>query len=53
MARSIIQNLDDDLHSEQPPLPMVSASPSSGASTNVDKTADKWSMAFCEFYRHN
>ena len=45
-ARSIIQNLEGDLDSE-PTLPM----PSPGDNTSVDKAADKWSMAFCEFYR--
>ena len=27
--------------------------PSPGGRTSVDKAADKWSMAFCEFYRDN
>ena len=45
-ARSIIQNIEGDLDSDST-LPM----PSPGGNTSVDKAADKWSMAFCEFYR--
>ena len=47
-ARTIIQNLEGDLDTE---LPMTSSPP--GGSTSADKAADKWSMAFCEFYRDN
>ena len=47
-ARSIIENLEGD--SEQT-LP-VTSSPAGGR-PSVDKAADKWSLAFCEFYRDN
>lgn len=49
-ARSIIQNLDSDHSTEETSLPVTSPP---GGSTSVDKAADKWSMAFCEFYRDN
>ena len=47
-ARSIIQSVEGDLDSEQT-LPMTSSPP--GGRTSVDKAADKWTLAFCEFYR--
>ena len=47
-ARSIIENLEGD--SEQT-LPMTSSP--AGGRPSVDKAADKWSLAFCEFYRDN
>ena len=50
-ARSIIDNFEGDHDSEQMTSPMTSSPP--GGSTRADKAADKWSMAFCEFYRDN
>ena len=50
IARSIIQNLEGGTDADLTSLPVTS---SPGGSTSVDKAADKWSMAFCEFYRDN
>ena len=50
-ARSIIDDLEGGIDNEQTSMtsPMTS-SPTRG-STPADKAADKWSTAFCEFYR--
>ena len=55
-ARSIIDNFEGDLNpAEQTTSLMTSpmTSPPPGGSTRADKAADKWSMAYCEFYRDN
>ena len=49
-ARTIIENLEGDLDSQET-LPVTSSPP--GGRPSVDKAADKWSLAFCEFYRDN
>ena len=50
-ARSIIDNLEGDLDTEQRTTMTSPMTSPAGGSTRADKAADKWSMAFSEFYR--